>query len=123
MRTLKLSSRIVEGARSSGTRRHDQCQRSAGAPSQTARVRVRGGYIPAVIHAEAGTPVVIIFERDETAPCSERVVFPSLGKTATLPVGREVVVEVFPPGPGEYEFTCAMNMLRGRLLVHEGDRR
>lgn len=120
MRTVRLSSRIVEGARPPRKRRHDRRQRPAGVPPQTTRVQVRGGYTPDVIHAETGTPVIIIFQRDETAPCSERVVFPGLGKTATLPVGREVAVKVFPPGPGEYEFTCSMNILHGRLIVHEG---
>lgn len=81
------------------------------------RVRVRGGYDPAVIRAEAGVPLRVLFRREEAAACSEQVVFPALGKSATLPQGEEVAVELLPKLPGEYEFTCGMGMLHGRLVV------
>jgi plastocyanin domain-containing protein len=80
-------------------------------------VRVRGGYDPDTIRAVAGVPLRIVFRREESSACSEQVVFPALGKSATLPEGESVVVEVLATEPGEYEFTCAMGMLRGRLVV------
>lgn len=80
-------------------------------------VRVRGGYRPEVIHARAGQPIRLVFVREETASCSERVVFPAFGKSAMLPYGEHVLVELPPSPPGAYEFTCAMKMLRGTLLV------
>ena len=82
-------------------------------------VRVRGGYSPDVVHARAGHPIRITFLREETASCSERVIFPAFGKSTMLPHGRKIVVELPPTPPGTYEFTCAMNMLRGRLVVDE----
>jgi plastocyanin domain-containing protein len=81
------------------------------------RVRVRGGYDPAVVHSEAGVPLRLLFRREEAAACSEQVVFPAFGRSATLPQGEDVAVELVPEVPGEYEFTCGMGMLRGRLLV------
>lgn len=83
------------------------------------RVRIRGGYEPATVYARAGEPVAIVFRREETAPCSERVIFPALGKSAMLPAYEDVTVELMPPGPGEYEFTCQLGVLRGRLVVEE----
>jgi plastocyanin domain-containing protein len=83
------------------------------------RVRVRGGYEPETVYARAGEPVAIVFRREETASCSERVVFPALGKSAMLPAYEDVTVELTPPGPGEYEFTCQLGLLRGRLVVEE----
>jgi|SRR5581483_899768 len=80
-------------------------------------VRVRGGYLPDTLYAEAGVPLRIIFRREESAPCSEQVVFPAFGKSATLPRGRSVVIELPPAEPGEYEFTCGMGMLHGTLVV------
>jgi plastocyanin domain-containing protein len=80
-------------------------------------VRVRGGYDPGTIHAEVGVRLRLIFRREETSPCSEQVVFPSFGKSATLPPGEQVAVELLPDEPGEHEFTCAMGMLHGRLIV------
>jgi len=82
-------------------------------------VRVRGGYWPSVVFARAGRPLRLIFRREETAPCSERVVFPAFGKSAMLPPYEDVTVELLPKEPGEYEFTCQMGMLRGRLIVEE----
>ena len=82
-----------------------------------ARVEVRGGYHPATIVARAGRPLRLTFSRQETWPCSDRVVFPDFGIAVDLPLHRDVVVELLPDTPGEYEFTCGMNMLEGRLIV------
>lgn len=82
-------------------------------------VFVHGGYDPDVLHARAGEPIRIAFVREETAPCSERVVFPAFGKNAMLPYRQRVVVELPPAAAGSYEFTCAMEMLRGTLIVEE----
>jgi len=81
------------------------------------RVRVCRGYAPDTIRAEAGVPLRIVFRREESAPCSEQVVFPAFGKSAMLPPGERVAVDLLPEEPGEYEFTCAMGLLRGKLVV------
>lgn len=90
---------------------------------QEAYIRVRGGYDPDVIVLEAGRPVRLHFRRQETAVCSEVVVFPDYGVSRTLPVGETVTIELPPPEPGEYEFSCQMGMLRGRLVVVPGNGR
>ena len=36
---------------------------------------------------------------------------------AHLPEDRTVPIEVTPEEPGEYEFTCGMNMYRGKIIV------
>jgi plastocyanin domain-containing protein len=84
---------------------------------QEAMVLVKGGYIPDVIIVEHGKPVRITFRREETVPCSEMVVFGDFGKSATLPAGQAVAIEFTPQKPGEYEFTCQMGMLHGKLIV------
>lgn len=84
------------------------------------RVRVRGGYEPDTIYGRVGEPVRIVFRREETAACSERVVFPAFGKSAMLPPYQDVLVELVPYEPGEYEFTCQLGVLHGTLVV-EGD--
>lgn len=123
MSVLKLSPAGVEPGRLPTTWLRRRRAATNGLRAQVAYVRVRGGYVPDVIHARSGQPITIVFRRDEAAPCSERVVFPGLGMTATLPVGQDVAVELVPPGVGEYEFTCGLDILRGRLIVHEGDPR
>lgn len=84
---------------------------------QEATVLVKGGYHPAAIRVQAGTPVRLTFRREESAPCSETVVFDAFGKHADLPEGQLIPVELMPDTPGEYAFTCGMGMLRGTLIV------
>jgi len=82
-------------------------------------IRVHGGYQPAVIHAVTGERLRLVFRREETAPCSERVVFPDFGKSAMLPAYQDVSVELQPEQAGEYEFTCQMGVLRGTIVVED----
>ncbi len=84
---------------------------------QEALVLVKGGYTPDVIVVERGKPVRLTFRREETATCSEMVILPDFGKSAKLPEGEIVPIEFLPERPGEYEFTCQMGMLRGKLVV------
>ncbi len=86
-------------------------------------VRVRGGYAPDVLYAPAGVPLRIGFLREESAPGSERVVFPEFGKSAMLPRGELVTVELPAAQPGRYEFTCALNVLHGTLVVESEETR
>jgi hypothetical protein len=87
---------------------------------RTVRVRVRGRYEPSVLHARVGEPLRIVFSREETASCSEHVVFPAFGKSAMLPPFENVALEVVPEHAGDYEFMGQLGMLRG-LLVVDGD--
>ena len=84
---------------------------------QEAMVLVKGGYTPDVILVERGKPVRLNFLRAESASCSEMVLFPDFNKSAHLPEGETVVVELMPDKVGECEFQCQMGMLRGKLVV------
>ena len=80
-------------------------------------VTVKGGYQPATVTAKVGQLVRLKFTRRESTPCGEEVVLPDFGKRAHLPQDKTVPIEVTPTKPGEYEFTCGMNMYKGRLIV------
>ena len=84
---------------------------------QEAEITVKGGYNPDVIVVSAGKPVRLRFARQETAVCSEMVVFGDFGLSAKLPTGEPVTIEFTPEKPGEYDFSCQMGMLRGKLIV------
>jgi len=84
---------------------------------QEAMILVKGGYTPDTIIVRAGRPVRLNFRREETASCSEKVVFPDFQKSAELPTGETVPVELMPKEPGEFGFACPMGMFRGRLIV------
>ena len=84
---------------------------------QEIKVTVKGGYSPDVIAVEAGRPVRLDFYRDETASCSEQVVFRDFGIARDLPAFKTTTIEFTPEKPGEYTFACGMNMMRGKLIV------
>ncbi len=84
---------------------------------QEARIEVKGGYTPDRLIVSAGTPIRLLFERQETSLCSEIVEFPDLDVSTRLPEGQVVPVELPALEPGEYPFTCQMGMLRGKLVV------
>lgn len=84
---------------------------------QEIAVTVKGGYQPDTILVQAGTPVRLRFYRDETADCSERVVFEQFGIDRRLPAFETTVIEFTPTEPGEYPFRCGMSMLKGLLVV------
>ncbi|HLA74880.1 MAG TPA: cupredoxin domain-containing protein [Gammaproteobacteria bacterium] len=84
---------------------------------QSVDVTVKGGYQPASIMVKAGQPVRLNFTRREASTCGEEVVIPDFGKRAHLPENNTVAIVITPEKPGEYGFTCGMNMYRGRLIV------
>lgn len=84
---------------------------------QEVTISVQGGYEPADIRVQKGVPVRLVFDRKETAGCSEEVVLPEFGIRRFLPAYRKTAVEFTPEETGTYEFTCGMSMLRGRLTV------
>ncbi len=92
---------------------------TAGDGVQEATVVVRGGYEPGSLQVNSGMPVRITFDRQESSGCSEEVVFPDLGVKRFLPAFSRTTIEVSPPGPGTFAFTCGMGMLQGRLIVRE----
>ena len=84
---------------------------------QEATIVVKGAYNPDVIVVEHGKPVRLTFLRQETAACSEEVVFPDFARRAQLPEGELIPVDFTPEREGDYEFTCGMGMLRGKVVV------
>jgi plastocyanin domain-containing protein len=93
---------------------------ATGEEVQEIEVQVKGGYDPDVLVVEAGRPVRIDFFRNETADCSEEIVFGDFGVRKKLPAFRSTPVEFTPEEPGEYTFTCGMAMMRGKLIVEPG---
>ena len=84
---------------------------------QVMTVAVKGGYSPDVIEVVQGTPVRLLFDRQEAGDCSSRVVFADFKVNQTLPAYATTSVEFTPQQVGEFGFACGMNMLHGTLKV------
>ena len=87
---------------------------------QEAVVEVKGGYSPAIIEAETGMPLRLVFDRKEDGECSSHVVFSDFGVDLALPAFRTTTLTLHPDQPGEYPFACGMNMLHGTLRILPG---
>src|SRR5262245_20880171 len=94
--------------------------RATAAGVQEVEIDVRGSYSPDRIEVEQGRPVRLTFVRREPNPCTDQVVFPDFHIVRDLPVGQAVAVDFTPDRPGEFEFHCGMNMVRGWLIVKPG---
>jgi len=88
---------------------------------QEIKVTVKGGYSPDVIVVKEGVPVRLDFYRDETASCSEQVIFSDFRIARDLPAFKTTPIEFMPDKVGEFTFTCGMNMMRGKLIVEKND--
>ncbi len=85
--------------------------------SQEISVTVKGGYDPSVIRVQAGKPIRLRLNRQETSSCSEEIVFPDFGIRKFLPAFEETVLDLGPQKPGSYDFMCGMSMLHGKLVA------
>lgn len=80
-------------------------------------VIVQGGYKPNRIEVIEGQHVQLKFVRKEGGGCTREVVFPTLGIRKELPEGQPVVIHLPALKPGEHEFKCGMNMIKGKIVV------
>jgi plastocyanin domain-containing protein len=84
---------------------------------QQATITVDGGYEPNRIVVMAGQPVRLSFDRRDPSSCLEAVKIPDFHIAKDLPLNQVTEIEFTPTEPGEYEFTCGMNMFRGTIEV------
>ncbi|WP_414620410.1 cupredoxin domain-containing protein [Calothrix sp. CCY 0018] len=84
---------------------------------QEITIIVDGGYEPNQVVVEAGQPVRLNFERRDASSCLEKVLVPDFHIAQDLTLNQVTTVEFTPEKPGEYPFTCGMNMYRGKILA------
>lgn len=84
---------------------------------QEIEIEVIGGYMPSVISLMKDRPTKLIFHRRETSSCSEEVVLPDFKIRKKLPAFQKTIIEFTPDKSGEFEFSCGMGMLHGKVIV------
>lgn len=82
---------------------------------QVIDVVVDGGYHPNAIVARAGSPLRLVFRRDDRDACSERVVFSSPHLDRRLAATGPTTIDLPAQPPGVIRFTCGMGRYRGRI--------
>lgn len=89
------------------------------AAGRQVQIIVDGGYSPEVIRVQKGQPITLNFYRKDPGDCLEEVVLPEFGVRKYLPLNQVTPVEIKPEQPGEYTFSCGMNMFHGKIKVTE----
>jgi plastocyanin domain-containing protein len=85
---------------------------------QTIDLKVSGGeYQPASFNVQAGKPVRLNVTRDEKPTCGDVLTIPSQNISKPIPVNQVTTIEFTPQQPGDLEFTCGMNMMKGKIVV------
>ena len=85
---------------------------------QTVDLKITGGvYEPASIQVKAGVPLRLQVTRDEKPSCGDVLVIPSQNISRPIPVNQMTTIEFTPQQAGDLEFTCGMNMMRGKIVV------
>ena len=81
---------------------------------------INGKYVPATISIPANIPVRLVVDRQESASCSNAIVFPQLGVNAGLADNAVTKVDIPATKAGVYTMTCGMGMMSGTLVVGGG---
>ncbi|WP_288531643.1 cupredoxin domain-containing protein [uncultured Secundilactobacillus sp.] len=84
---------------------------------QTINVTVAGGYDPAIVNLKQGVPAEITFTRTSDQGCLDVVHSQDLGFSTDLPLNSAQTVSVPTDKPGEFAFSCGMDMFFGKVVV------
>ena len=84
---------------------------------QSVDIVIDGGYTPDRIEVRSGEPVKLNFLRKDPSSCLEQVLLPDFDRALYLTLNQTTSVEIIPEKPGEYTFTCGMNMYRGKIIA------
>lgn len=87
-------------------------------PKDAYRVTVsKEGFTPSEIKITKNSYKQLAFVRLDAENCAEEVVFKSLNITKKLPLGEIVLVDLPKDFTGKLEFTCGMNMYKGKVIA------
>ena len=75
------------------------------------------GFEPVTLKLRRGVQARITFLRTTDNTCAKEIVLRDFGIRKALPLNQPVAVTLAPNKKGEFEFTCGMNMMRGKLIV------
>ena len=85
---------------------------------QTVDLKISGGfYQPASLNVRAGVPVRLNVTRDDKPTCGDVLSIPSHNINKPIPVNQVTTIEFTPSAAGDLEFTCGMNMMKGKIVV------
>lgn len=93
-------------------------QKSGGATDGRIAIEVtEDGFVPASVEVPAGKPVTLVITRRTDRTCATEIVMPKMSIDRKLPLNEAVEVTFTPPAPDTLAYACAMDMIRGKVIV------
>ena len=99
--------------------KHDVAEANAKVTNdqQVVDVEVNGCYSPEVVVLKKGVPARLNFTRKDSSSCLDRVVFSDFGINQALPQNEKQEIEIDTSHPGEFQWSCGMDMFHGKLVI------
>lgn len=77
----------------------------------------KDGFAPSEVNLSGEKGVKLAFLRVDKENCGDEIVFKDLNIRKKLPVGEVVLVEIPKDKKGEINFSCGMDMMKGKIVV------
>lgn len=91
---------------------------NAAIPKDALKIIVsKNGFTPEEVTFQKDKPLKLAFFRADSENCADEVVFKDLNIRKKLPVGEAVLIDIPTGKTGEINFTCGMNMYKGKIIV------
>jgi plastocyanin domain-containing protein len=94
------------------------CSSAGAARDQRVKITVtEKGFVPAVVTVQSGRPVTLLVTRRTDRTCATELVLKAHGIDQKLQLGKTVAIRFTPERPGTLDYACAMDMIKGRIVV------
>ena len=94
------------------------CSSADAAREQRVKIAVtEKGFVPAVVTVQSGRSVTLLVTRRTARTCATELVLKAHGINEELPLGKTVVIRFTPERPGTLDYACAMDMIKGKIVV------
>ncbi|MCI2171458.1 MULTISPECIES: cupredoxin domain-containing protein [Schleiferilactobacillus] len=84
---------------------------------QQATIIVNGSYQPAQVTFKQGVPAELTFKRISGQGCLDQVQSADFNFRADLPLNEAKTFSIDTSKPGEYTFSCGMDMAHGKVVI------
>jgi plastocyanin domain-containing protein len=96
---------------------NEQQQAAAVDPDAVAITVTDKGFEPAEVQVPAGKPITLVFTRKTNQTCATEVVWADTKAQTKLPLNKPVVVKLPARDAGTLDYACAMDMIKGKVVV------
>ena len=77
------------------------------------------GFIPSNLKVKTTMPITLKITRKTDATCAREIVLPAKKINVSLPLNKEVEVNIGKVSKGEIKFGCAMDMMVSGIIIAE----